>query len=98
MPQSALFQQLAGLEKEVDALLACKRAEATAALRDCPTVPKMLRVYLFATHSNQPGAPATAPTAASAKATATAAAAGACSCAKYCCWGGLTSTQALAHA
>lgn len=50
VPQSALFQQLAGLEKEVDGLLGRKRAEAAAAQRDCPTVPKMLRVYLFATH------------------------------------------------
>ena len=56
VPQSALFQQLAGLEKEVDGLLARKHAEVAAAMRHCPTVPKKLRVYLFTTHSNQPGA------------------------------------------
>ena len=64
VPQSALFQQLAGLEKEVDGLLARKHAEVAAAMRHCPTVPKKLRVYLFTTHSNQPGTAAAAPAAA----------------------------------
>lgn len=75
VPQSAMFQQLAGLEKEVDALLARKRTEASTALRDCPTVSKKLRVYLYATHSNQPDAPAAAaaaPAAASSQSAASA--------------------------
>ena len=72
VPQSALFQQLAGLEKEVDGLLARKHAEVAAALRHSPTVPKKLRVYLFTTHSNQPGAAPAAAAAAAAAATAAA--------------------------
>jgi hypothetical protein len=68
VPQSALFQQLAGLEKEVDGLLARKHAEVAAAMRHCPTVPKKLRVYLFTTHSNQPGAVPAAAAAAAAPA------------------------------
>ena len=70
VPQSALFQQLAGLEKEVDGLLARKHAEVAAALRHSPTVPKKLRVYLFTTHSNQPGAAPAAAAAAAATAAA----------------------------
>lgn len=49
-----MFQQLAGLEREVDALLARKRTEVAAAQQHVLTVPKKLRVYLFAARSNQP--------------------------------------------
>lgn len=48
----------------MDGLLARKHAEVAAAIRHCPTVPKKLRVYLFTTHSNQPGAVAAAAAAA----------------------------------
>ncbi len=55
-PESLLFQRLVAAERDADALLAARRAEAAACLGPAPTATKKLRVYLFSTHSNQPAA------------------------------------------
>ncbi len=72
-PESQLFQRLVAAERDADALLADHRAEAAACLAPPATATKKLRVYIFATHTNQAptaGAASSAPAAGPATATA----------------------------
>lgn len=72
-PESQLFQRLVAAERDADALLADRRAEAAACLAPPATATKKLRVYIFATHTNQAptaGAASSAPAAGPATATA----------------------------
>ena len=80
-PESQLFQRLVATERDADALLADCRAEAAACLAPPATATKKLRVYIFATHSNQaPAARAASSGPAAAPATASAPPPGAYPC------------------
>eukprot|EP00897_Mesotaenium_endlicherianum_P003260 jgi/Mesen1/2962/ME000176S02000 len=54
VPESALYSQLLELERQVDATLARKKLDIQEALKHPPRSPRILRVYVFNTHANQP--------------------------------------------
>lgn len=53
-PESQIFQQLVARERTADARIQEHKQEAVSCLAPIHTVTKKLRVYIFATHTNQP--------------------------------------------
>ncbi|KAJ7945714.1 SWI/SNF complex component SNF12-like [Quillaja saponaria] len=53
LPESALFAQLVEFEARIDASLARKKFDLQESLRNPPSVPKTLRIYVYNTFENQ---------------------------------------------
>lgn len=54
LPDSVIFQQLVAREREVDALIKMRQQEAALSAAPTRSITKKLRVYIYATHTNQP--------------------------------------------
>lgn len=54
LPNSLVLQQLVALEREANSLIQSRQEEASLSLAPMQTVSKKLRLYVYATHTNQP--------------------------------------------